>query len=242
MSKDIPEFSGFNKETFKFLTSLEKNNNTKWFAANHDIYENYLVIPSKSYVSSMEEFFNQLNPSIRTEPKFNKTIMRISKDMRFAKGDPYKNFFLIHFGRFKMDSEFYVYISKIGVEYGLFINCTDGDGLYFNQNVKTFRKEIIDVFSRFRLNGKFGLQKMDKSPEDVIKKFNANKHFEKLEGIKYIIFQTFRPKNDKLIYTPNFLTETIKIFSRLYPLYCFTISDEPLKLIDEFVERLGVAN
>jgi uncharacterized protein (TIGR02453 family) len=242
LSADLPLFSGFYKETFKFFTSLEKNNNSKWFATNREPYQNFLVTPAKSFVSSIAEFFNQLNPAIRTEPKFNKTLMRISKDMRFAKGDPYKNYFLIHFGRFKMDSEFYVYLDKNGIEYGLFINATDGEGLFFNQNLKTFRKEIINVFSRFKLNNKFELDKMDKMPELVLKKFDANKHFEKLDGIKYILFQTDRSKNEKIIYSANFLTETIKIFSRLYPLYCFAISPEPLKLLDEFEERLGVAN
>ena len=242
MSADLPQFSGFYRETFKFFTSLERNNNSKWFAANRESYQNFLVTPAKEYVSSIAEFFNQLNPAIRTEPKFNKTLMRISKDMRFAKGDPYKNFFLIHFGRFKMDSEFYVYLDKNGIEYGLFINGTEGDELYFNQNLKTFRKEIINVFSRFKLNNKFELDKMDKMPELVLKKFDANKHFKKLENLKYILFQTDRSKNEKIIYSANFLTETIKIFSRLYPLYCFAISPQPLKLLDEFEERLGVAN
>ena len=242
MSADLPQFSGFYRETFKFFTSLERNNNSKWFAANRESYQNFLVTPAKAYVSSIAEFFNQLNAAIRTEPKFNKTLMRISKDMRFAKGDPFKNFFLIHFGRFKMDSEFYVYLDKNGIEYGLFINGTEGDELYFNQNLKTFRKEIINVFSRFKLNNKFELDKMDKMPELVLKKFDANKHFKKLENLKYLLFQTDRSKNEKIIYSANFLTETIKIFSRLYPLYCFAISPQPLKLLDEFEERLGVAN
>ena len=135
MISSYPPFTGFPKELFKFLADLEKNNNTEWFYKYKDIYQEYLVTPCRSFVSDIGSFFNLLNPSIRTEPKFNKTLIRINKDMRFTKGEPYRNHFLIHFDRFKMDSEFFVYLDKNIVEYGLFINATKGNDLYFGGNI-----------------------------------------------------------------------------------------------------------
>ena len=44
-----------------------------------------------------------------------------------------------------MDSEFYVYMDKKGIEYGVFINNSSGDDLYFNKNLPNNRKEIIKL-------------------------------------------------------------------------------------------------
>jgi uncharacterized protein (TIGR02453 family) len=240
LSSRLPAFEGFTKGTFRFLSDLEKNNNTKWFNENRDRYENFLVLPSKAFVSSMADFFNQLNPSIRTDPKFNNTLMRISKDMRFAKGDPYKNYFLIHFGRFKMDSEFYVYLDKSGIDYGVFLNNTQGDDLYLNQNINLYEKEITEAFRKFKLNRKYDLFELNKSPEIVFPKFDANKNFKHFAGMKYILLQNSFMKTDKIIYSADFLTSMIKTFSHLYPVYCFAISPKPLKLIEDFETRMGI--
>ncbi len=64
------QFNGFSKNTFKFLTDLEKNNNINWFSSNRSSYEEYIVNPSRAFVNPIGQFFNYLNPSIRTEPKF----------------------------------------------------------------------------------------------------------------------------------------------------------------------------
>ena len=162
MNSHRQPFDGFNKDAFKFLEDLShsKNNNTKWFAKNRQRYESNLVAPAKSFITDIGQFFNQLNPSIRTEPKFNQTIMRINKDMRFAKGAPYKNYFLIHFGRFKLDSEFYVYFGSEGIDYGLFLNNTIDDELFFSENLIHFKKEISGFCEKFKINNKFSLHKL----------------------------------------------------------------------------------
>ncbi|MDR3625653.1 MAG: DUF2461 family protein [Ignavibacteriaceae bacterium] len=240
---NIPSFSGFSLDSFKFLGELErdKNNNTVWFSKNRKRYEENLVLPAKSFIVTIGQFFSHLNPAIRTEPKFNKTIMRINKDMRFAKGGPYRNYFLVHFGRFKMDSEFFVYFDKNGIEYGLFLNNTKGDGLYFNQNISSRGKDFIDCCERFKINNKFFMYELNKESGTVYPKFKAPKHFETISNMKYIILKKDITPGNKLYTSPDFLTEAIKTFSNLYPLYCFAISPNPMKLIDEFDERMGIA-
>jgi uncharacterized protein (TIGR02453 family) len=246
-SKKLPgkyqtsQFKGFSKNTFKFLQELEKNNNVNWFNSNRSLYDNYVVEPSRAFVNSIGQFFNYLNPSIRTEPKFNKTLMRISNDMRFSKGKPYKNYFLIHFGRFKMDSEFYVYIDKKGIEYGVFLNNSINDGLFFNQNLSSFKHEIIGSFKQYKINNIYSFYSFKKESELLAEKFNAGKDFKIFGKVKYILLQKSLLKKEKIIYNSEFLNEAIKSFSRLYPLYCFAISPHPLKLINEFDERMGIA-
>jgi uncharacterized protein (TIGR02453 family) len=239
----IPAFSGFKPDSFKFLGQLEKekNNNVTWFSKNRARYQENLVDSAKSFVVTIGQFFNHLNPAIRTEPKFNKTLMRINKDMRFSKGSPYKTYFLIHFGRFKMDSEFYVYLYKGGIQYGVFLNNAEGDELYLKKNLQKYRKEIINICKKFNINNKFSFYELHKVPELVLSSFNAAKNFETLLNMKYILLEKEITLDNKLVYSPDFLTEAIKTFSNLYPLYCFAISSNPLKLIDDFEERMGVA-
>ncbi|MCL5028699.1 MAG: DUF2461 domain-containing protein [Bacteroidetes bacterium] len=243
MKSAVPNFDGFKPNTFKFLSDLEKdkNNNTSWFAVNRSRYENFLVLPAKSFVFSIGQFFNHLNPSIRTEPKFNETLMRINKDMRFAKGGPYRSYFLIHFGRFKMDSEFFVYLDSSGIEYGIFLNNTAGENLFFSQNLSTHKPDLFECCKRFKINNKFGLYELNKGSDNSIPRFNIQKNFDDLVKMKYIIIQKKIDLKSKLIYSDNFLTEAIKTFSNLYALYCFAISSNPLKLIEDFDDRLGVA-
>jgi uncharacterized protein (TIGR02453 family) len=243
LSKVIPQFEGFQPELFKYLKGLEKNNNSKWFNDHREEYEEYLVNPAKSFITSIAPFFNQLNPSIRTEPKFNQTIMRISNDMRFTKGDPYKNYFLVHFGKFKMDSEFYLYFDKGGISFGLFLNNTTGEELYFKQNLNEYRNEIISIFTQYKLNTKFNLHQISNAkdaPGLIKSKFNADKDFDKLSGLKLILFENALSNEDKKVYSPDLISHLVKIYSRLYPLYCFAVSPNPMSLIENFEDNLGV--
>ncbi len=241
MRVSLNEFNGFSKETFKFFSLLEKNNNKQFFDANRQIYDNFLVQPAKNLVQSLKPFFNQLNYSIRTEPKFNQTLMRISKDMRFHKNNPYRDYFLIHFGRFKMDSEFYVYLDKSGISYGIFLNMENGDNLYFKNNLKIFSEQIQKIFSKYEINNFYNLLELKKNPTLLKKKFNAEKHFDLLLKSKYILLEKNFDLSNKFCYSDKLIIELIKKYSRLYPLYCFAISPEPLKLLNNFEENLGIA-
>ncbi len=240
MKNTYPPFTGFSKELFKFLFDLEKNNNSEWFYQNKGRYQSHLVLPCRSFVSDIGSFFNLLNPSIRTEPKFNKTLMRISKDMRFTKGEPYRNYFLIHFGRFKMDSEFFVYLDKNIVEYGLFINATKGEDLHFAENIITYEKDIKKVITKYKINKQFALSEIKKESEKLIDVFDVKKHFNYLKELKMFVLTKRRDKSDKLVQSPDLISEAVKSFSKLYPLYSFCISPHPHKILSDFTDKLGL--
>lgn len=240
MSTALPLFNGFNKDIFSFLEELEKNNNTKWFAKNKERYQENIVLPAKSFVASIGQFFTQLNPAIRTEPKFNKTLMRINKDMRFSKDSPYKNYFLIHFGRFKMDSEFYLYFDKRGADFGIFLNGETGDDLHFAGNLERYPAEIRKVFKKYRLNKQFDLHEFKKTPQLVQPEFDAERHYDLLTGNKYILLEKEISKKNEVLFSADILTDLVKNYASLYPLYCFAVSPQPLKLLDRFEETMGV--
>jgi hypothetical protein len=240
LNADIPLFSGYKRETFNFLGELSENNTLQWFADNRERYDNYIVLPSKSLILGLAPFFNQLVPEINTEPKFDRTLLRINKDARFSNGVPYRTYFLIHFKRFKNDSEFYIYLNSDGVELGLYINNTLGNELYFNKNLPGYKKELINTFKRFDLNGKFGFYKFNKEPELISEYFDIEKDFDTMARTKSILLQTELSKEEEVIYSSEFIIEVIKAFSRLYPVYSFAISPNPLALIETFEEQIGI--
>ena len=100
------EFDGFFKETFEFFTELYTHNSVTWFNRHREEYEKYLMNPARAFVTSIGPFIKFINPTFDTEPKFNRTLVRLNRDMRFAK-KPYKDFFLIRFGKGKWDSELF---------------------------------------------------------------------------------------------------------------------------------------
>lgn len=230
-------FKGFSKELFKFLQDLEKNNSVDWFHKNRERYQKYLVDPAKAFIKDLAPFLNQINPSIRTGPKFNETIMRLNKDMRFAKGDPYRAFLLIHFGRFKLDSEFFLFFEPDDYEIGLFINNGKEENLYFKQNLVKFKKEIISVFNRYKLNDRFSMYELNNEATPLIKKFDAEKHYSKLEETGMIILHLNKKPTLKTLYSSEIVPGMMKMITMLYPLYCFAISPQPLKELQRFEDN-----
>ncbi|MCL6099608.1 MAG: DUF2461 family protein [Bacteroidetes bacterium] len=239
-------FGGFNKELFRFLKDLDKNNYVAWFHKNYDRYQNYLVQPAKSFITEIAPFLNRLNPAIRTEPKFNQTIMRLNKDMRFAKGDPYRAFLLIHFGRIKLDSEFYIYFepaspagSPKSFSMGIFINRSEEEKLYFRQNQVKFKKEIIEVCKKYKISNNYSLSYLWEENEEVVSKFNAEKHFDLLAKHDLLLLEKIKNPSEKILYSDGIVIEMIKMISQLYPLYCFAISPQPLKELQKFEDNFG---
>lgn len=236
MKNTILPFNGFSPKIFEFFQQLSLNNNTEWFKQNRQIYDDYLISPAKAFINEIGNFFNILNPAIRTEPKFNQTIMRLNKDMRFAKGEPYRNYLLIHFGRFKMDSEFFVYFDSNECQIGLFINASGGKEFFFKQNLLKYKTEISEICDYYKINNNYSLYELNKGPELVIDSFNFNVHFDILSKYKLIILQKIISPEQLKIYSAEFLAQAVNIFYSLYPLYCFAISDNPLNLLDKFEE------
>ena len=238
MKKLLP-FTGFSEDTLQFLSDLKENNSVDWFHKNKSRYQTFLVEPAKAFVNELGPFLNQVNPEIRTEPKFNKTLMRINKDMRFAKGDPYRTYFLIHFGRFKMDSEFFVYFAPDEIQIGVFLNNTNGDSLFFKNNLLKFKSNISDVFDDYEINKNYDFYTLQKEPTLVKRKFSASTDFLLLGNNKHILLQKAKLPRKTKIFSADFIPETIKIVLQLYPLYCFAISSDPLKLLYEFQDTFG---
>lgn len=241
MKEERSSFEGFNEGIFEFLNGLKKNNNIEWFHRNRDRYQKNLVEPAKEFINQMAPFLNRLNPSIRTEPKFNETIMRLNKDMRFAKGEPYRPFLLIHFGRFKLDSEFYLYFDNTGAELGMFINNSSQKDLFFKKNLIKYRKEIIEICKARGIDNNFSLSNLEDDMNVVVKNFTAERDFDQLNKIDLILLKMKKGPSRRILFSKRIVGEMIKMIYQLYPLYCFAISPQPSKLLQKFEDDFGEA-
>ncbi|HSP86838.1 MAG TPA: DUF2461 family protein [Ignavibacteriaceae bacterium] len=242
MISDPSSFKGFSKESFKFFAELSENNSLQWFAQNRERYDNYIILPAKTIINHLAPFFHQLEPKINTEPKFDKTMLRINKDARFSDKVPYRKYLLIFFRRFKIDSEFFIHIDKNGIEYGLYINNTLGNELYFNKNLPGHKDELVEIFRRLGLNEKFDFYEMKKDPELISRNFNIEKDFNIMARTKSFLLQKELKNDSEIINKSDFLLELLKTFSQLYPIYCFSISHNPLALIEKFEQEIGIPN
>jgi uncharacterized protein (TIGR02453 family) len=84
--------SYFDKETFRFLRDLERNNNRPWFHANKDRYEATVRDPFLRLITDLQVPLSSVSAHYRADPKsVGGSLFRIQRDTRFANDKtPYK--------------------------------------------------------------------------------------------------------------------------------------------------------
>ena len=91
-------FTGFPPEALGFFTDLAANNNKPWFDAHKPDYENYVLAPARDFVVAMGQRLAELSPNVVADPRVNKSIFRIYRDIRFSKDKtPYKTHLALWF-------------------------------------------------------------------------------------------------------------------------------------------------
>ena len=88
----MPKFTGFPKDTLKFLHELEVNNNREWFSDNKDRYEALVREPSLDFIATMGAPLMKISDHYLAMPrKVGGSLMRVYRDTRFGKDKtPYK--------------------------------------------------------------------------------------------------------------------------------------------------------
>jgi uncharacterized protein (TIGR02453 family) len=85
-------FTGFPRETVRFLAALAKHNDKAWFDAHRGDYEGAFLAPAQAFVKALAPRLEKLDADVHAEPRVNGSIMRINRDVRFAKDKaPYKD-------------------------------------------------------------------------------------------------------------------------------------------------------
>ena len=81
----MSEFNGFPPEAVTFFHELKKNNNKTWFEAHKSDYQEHVLEPAQRFIEQMRARLEQLSPGIHAEPRVNRSIFRIYRDIRFRK-------------------------------------------------------------------------------------------------------------------------------------------------------------
>jgi len=139
----IETFSGFPQETCSFLKNLEKNNSKSWFEEHRRDYEALVLGPAQRFVTAMGNRLTALSPAIHADPRTDKSIFRIHRDIRFSKDkSPYKTHLGLWFwegSRPRMEcSGFYFHLEKDRL--------MAGTGLYMfpKDLLKLYRDAVVD--------------------------------------------------------------------------------------------------
>jgi uncharacterized protein (TIGR02453 family) len=115
----------FDQATFDFLRALSAGRDKAWFDSNRAIYEAKLLGPMRHLVDVVGGRLVKSDPTFETTPLVNKTLTRLNRDMRFAKGgSPYKDHMLALFyrqGRKKQDPQLFVGLQPLEAWVGLYV-------------------------------------------------------------------------------------------------------------------------
>ena len=138
------KFTGFPKETFRFLKQLKKNNNRDWFNKNKQKYLDDVLQPSLNFIEAFEPQLKKLAPHFTAIAKrTGGSLMRIYRDTRFSKDKrPYKTNigiqFRHEFGKDVHAPGYYFHIEPDEVFFGAGIWRPDSVAL------KRIRHHIVD--------------------------------------------------------------------------------------------------
>ncbi len=82
--EDYPPFPGFDREAFRFLRDLKKNNSREWLTPERkEIYQSHLLDPMRCLLAELRGRFGAEDLSFSPDPK--RGIFRIYRDIRFRK-------------------------------------------------------------------------------------------------------------------------------------------------------------
>lgn len=136
---DIPEFTGFGKQTLTFLRQLGKHNDREWFTAHRDDYEQHYVQPAQALVMALGPRLKKLSKGINYDPNHTGrgSIKKIFTDQRYRERKPYKTWLDIIFweGPLKAKKD----NSVLGVR------LTPG-GLWFFSGLKHFDNQVLKAY------------------------------------------------------------------------------------------------
>lgn len=75
----------FSSQTFQFLMENRFHNSREWFLEHKPNYMQYVLEPLQDLVAALSPTMLEIDSSLITEPKVDKTISRIYRDTRFAR-------------------------------------------------------------------------------------------------------------------------------------------------------------
>jgi uncharacterized protein (TIGR02453 family) len=145
--KNIKEFEGFFEETLYFFSTLKENNNKPWFDQNREIYDDYVIGPARSFVVAMGARLKEIAPNINADPRTNKSLFRINRDIRFSKDkSPYKT----HMGLVFWDGDL------PRMESSVFYFHLEPDRIMLGTGIYKFTRPQLEEYRNSVVNSRYG--------------------------------------------------------------------------------------
>jgi len=140
-------FNGFPKECISFFRELSSNNTIHWFKQHKREYDAFVLKPARNFVYDMGERLRLIAPRINADPRTNRSLFRINRDVRFsADKSPYKTHLALWFwegsGPRMECSGFYFHLEPGKLMLGVGIYC--------------FPKPLLDKYRTYVVHKKHG--------------------------------------------------------------------------------------
>lgn len=138
----------FTTKTLEFLSANRFYNSREWFSAHKDEYNEYVFAPLVALAEELKATLNGIDSLIVTEPKVDKTISRIFRDMRFCRdGMLFREQMWLSFRRNKREFQGYPEFFFVMSPNELFYGCG-----YYSASagaMRAMREMIINNDERF---------------------------------------------------------------------------------------------
>ena len=138
----------FSPETLDFLATNRFMNSREWYAEHKPEFKEYVLQPMIELVEALTPTLEAIDDRIVTEPKVDKTISRIYRDMRRAHGAYYREEMWLTFKRdkhmFPGYTEFFFVFSPTEFFYGCGHYAASGE------TMTCLRQMIVDDHPLFR--------------------------------------------------------------------------------------------
>ena len=167
-------FKGFPVECVDFYNKLRDHNSKAWFDEHKADFEKHVMEPARLFVAAMGEELRKISPAIVADTRYNQSIFRPFRDIRFSKDkSPYKD----HLGIFfwegalpKMDCPgYYFHLQPPNLMLGVGNHCFSKDIMELYRDCVVdprlgpdLRKALAEVQTRGEYE--IGVKKFKKTP------------------------------------------------------------------------------
>lgn len=137
----------FTKDTLNFLEKFAENNNTTWFNANKQLFEESVKVPFQNLIEDICQELEKTKNCQMASPK--DCIFRLNRDVRFSEDkSPYKTFVSALISPFGRQNRAYpgLYIQISAEEVRLY----SGSHNLTPAQLKSVRQKIYDEPNRFK--------------------------------------------------------------------------------------------
>lgn len=217
-------FTGFPVRGIEFLQQLKQNNSRPWFEEHKSDYEHYLLEPARLFVLALGEKLQSIAPNIQYDPRTDKSIFRIYRDVRFSKDkSPYKT----HLGIWLWEGP------RKKLENSGFYFHLEGDHILLASGIYGFPPDLLEHYRQAVHEDKSGellvkaVKELEQLPgfvvgEESLKRVprgydpdHPRARFLKYKGFGPMITLPVTP----VVHSPQLLDECMNIYSQMLPLH-----------------------